>query len=111
MAQGGDPKAGEQQETFFLLFKFTDEGIRNVKRQDERVRRANEIVTAAGATCHFYLTVAGPYDMISVVSGISDLDLARLVLALNSLGTVQTTVVKTLHFYAGQYAKFLATIP
>lgn len=112
MADSGDRPSGEEQkETFFLLFKFTDEGIRNVRRQNERVRRANQIVRDAGATCHFYLTVAGPYDMISVVTNISDRDLVRLVLALNSLGTVTTTVVKTLPFYAEEYAKFLATLP
>jgi uncharacterized protein with GYD domain len=112
MAGPGDRPSGEEQkETFFLLFKFTDEGIRNVKRQNERVRRANQMVTAAGATCHFFLTVAGPYDMISVVTNISDRDLVRLVLALNSVGTVKTTVVKTLPFYEDEYAKFLATIP
>jgi uncharacterized protein with GYD domain len=112
MALIGDrPKGEPQGETFFLLFKFTDEGIRNVKRQSERVKRANEIVSAAGATCVFYLAVAGPYDMVSVVTGISDLDLTRLVLALNSVGTVKTTVLKALSFYADEYAKFLATLP
>ena len=112
MADPGERPSGEEQkETFFLLFKFTEEGIRNVKRQNERVRRANQIVRTAGATCHFYLTVAGPYDMISVVTNISDRDLLRLVLALNSLGTVTTTVVKTLPFYEEEYAKFLASLP
>lgn len=112
MADPGDRPSGEEQkETFFLLFKFTDEGIRNVRRQNERVKHANQMVRAAGATCHFYLTVAGPYDMISVVTNISDQDLVRLVLALNSVGTVTTTVVKALPFYEGEYAKFLATLP
>lgn len=112
MALTGDVKPGEQpQETFFLLFKFTDQGIRNLRGQSDRVKRANDIVTQAGGTCRYYLTVAGPYDMISVVTGLSDTDLTRLVLALNSLGTVQTTVVKTLHFYAEQYGRFLASLP
>ena len=112
MADEGDRPPGEEQgETFFLLFTFTDEGIRSVKSHHQRIRRANSIVRAAGATCHFYLTVAGPYDMISVVTGISDVDLARLVLALNSLGTVRTTVVKALQFYEREYAAFLATLP
>jgi uncharacterized protein with GYD domain len=101
----------EQGSTVFLLFKFTDEGIRNVKQQNERVHRANQIVASAGATCQFYLAVAGPFDMISVVTGISDLDLTRLVLALNSQGTVKTKVVKALEFYEGEYATFLGTLP
>jgi len=33
------------------------------------------------------------------------------VLALNSLGTVKTKVVKALEFYEREYAAFLATLP
>lgn len=108
---GARPPGEPQTETFFLLFKFTDEGIRTVKRQSERTKRANQIVINAGGTCHFYLTVAGPYDMVSIITGVDDRTLARIVLSLNSLGTVQTTVLKCLHFYAEEYAKFLAELP
>lgn len=108
---GGRPTGEEQGETFFLLFKFTDEGIRSVRNQNDRIRQANSIVRAAGATCHFYLVVAGPFDMISIITGISDIDLARLVLALNSAGTVKTKVVKALQFYEDEYASFLAKLP
>ena len=108
---GYRPQSEEQKEAFFLLFKYTNDGIRNVRGQGQRVGRATVIVTKAGGTCHYYLTVAGPYDMVSVVTGISDRDLARLVLALNSEGTVQTTVLKALEFYADEYSDFLKTLP
>lgn len=112
MADPGDRPTGEPQgETFFLLFQFTDEGARSIKQQSARTKRANEIVRSAGGKCHFYLTVAGPYDMVSIVTGIDDRSLARLVLSLNSIGTVRTTVVKALHFYTDEYAKFLGELP
>lgn len=108
----GSKPGPEPEDTFFLLFKFTEEGIRNVKLHPERVKRASDLVRGSGqAKCQFYLTVAGPYDMISVVTGMSDLELARLVLAINSAGTVQTTVVKSLHFSAERYGKFLKDLP
>lgn len=111
-AKDQSPPGPEPEDTFFLLHKYTEEGIRNVKQQGERVKRASDLVRGSGAAkCSFYLTVAGPYDMISVVTGISDLNLARLVLAVNSLGTVQTTVVKSLHFYGERYAEFLKDLP
>jgi len=110
MLQGYPPK-GEPQSIAFLLFRFTDEGIRSVKRHSERTRRASEIVQRAGGTCRYFLTVAGPYDMISIVEGLDDRALARLVLSLNSLGTVRTEVVKSLAFHADDYAQFLNDLP
>ena len=105
------PTTKGTKETFFLLFKYTEKGIRDVKKQSARVKRASSLIGAAGAECRFYLTVAGPYDMISVVSGISDEGLARAVLAINSGGTVQTTVVKSLQFSSSEYTKFLGGLP
>ncbi|MFQ5961059.1 MAG: GYD domain-containing protein [Candidatus Methylomirabilales bacterium] len=101
------PKDKPQTATFFLLFKFTDQGIRTVKQQSQRTRRAYRIVTEAGGTCRFFLTVAGPYDMVSIITGIDDRTLTKLVLSLDSQGTVRTTVLKALDFYTDEYAKFL----
>lgn len=107
----GSTSKGETQSVAFLLFRFTDEGMRSVKRHTERTRRASELVQRAGGTCRFYLTVAGPYHMISVVEGLSDRELAKLVLSLDSLGTVRTEVVKSLAFRADDYAAFLNELP
>lgn len=97
--------------TRLLLFKFTEQGIRTVKDHPKRSSRALDLVTQAGGKCVFYLTAGGVYDMVSVITGLDDLALARLVLSLDSLGTVKTTALTGLRLGAGQWAKLLSEIP
>jgi len=99
------------QKTHILLFNFTDEGIRTVKEHPKRAERALKVVTEAGGTCIFYLTIGGAYDMVSTITGLDEMGLARLVLSLNSLGTVRTTALTGLRLGADQWAKLLEEIP
>ena len=107
-------KPGKPQKpatTHLLLFNFTDDGIRTVKDHPKRAARAFKIVTDAGGNCVFYLTIGGVYDMVSTITGLDDVAIAKLVLALNSLGTVRTTVLRGLPLRADQWAQFVAEIP
>jgi uncharacterized protein with GYD domain len=104
------PKGEKPTRTYFLLFTFTDAGLRTLSEQPARARRAFEIVRRAGGTCTFYLTVGGAYDMVSTVEGLDEIELKRLVLALNAPGTVKTTVLTGLRFRADQWADFIGAI-
>ena len=97
--------------TYFLLFKYTETGLSVVGDQARRARRAFELVRESGGTCSFYLTIGGCYDMVSVVTGLDEVGIARLVLAMDSLGAVRTTVLTGLRFRADQWAHFLGTLP
>lgn len=97
--------------TFFLLFKYTETGLATLVDQPGRSQRASDIVTSAGGHCSFYLTAGGCYDMVSVITGLDEVQLARLVLALDALGTVRTTVLTGLRFRADQWAAFISSLP
>ncbi|MBI1958292.1 MAG: GYD domain-containing protein [Candidatus Rokubacteria bacterium] len=97
--------------THFLLFKYTETGLNVVGDQARRARRAFELVRASDGTCSFYLTIGGCYDMVSVVTGLDEVGIARLVLAIDTLGAVRTTVLTGLRFRADQWAYFLGTLP
>lgn len=96
--------------TYFLLFNFTPEGVRAFKASPERVARANQIVQSLGGRCDFYLTV-GPYDMVSICTFTDDRAIAKLVLALNSLGSVRVTVLTAWNLYTEDYKEFIGAIP
>jgi len=107
---GAAPPAGAKVYTYFLLFHFTPEGARAIKASPERVGRANSIVRSLGGQCDFYLTV-GAYDMVSICRFTDDRAIAKLVLALNALGSVRVTVLTAWNLYSEDYKELIGSLP
>ena len=73
--------------TFMMSLNFTDQGIRTIKDSPKRVQGARDLAKKMGFEIkHLYLT-AGDSDLVVFVEGDN---IAKLALALGSLGNVRT---------------------
>ena len=88
--------------TYVTLFKWTEQGIKNVKdapaRIEESVRHAEEL---GGKVLGFYVTM-GEYDLVSISDWPSDEAAVTTALAISSRGNVRTTTMRA--FSAAEFA-------
>ena len=96
--------------TFIILMKFTDQGIRNVKKT---VERAKSFVEAAeskfGVKIKELYWTLGEYDLVGI-SDVPDEETATaLALSLGALGNVRTLSMRA--FNAEEMSGVIAKIP
>lgn len=93
---------------YFFLWNLTDEALRNVEALKLAIRTASGMVRQLGGTCRLYVTIGGQYDLVGVAQGIDDTKAAELLLAVNGLRMVKTTVfMKAKNFSLSQYDQFV----
>ncbi len=79
--------------TFVTLYKFTDQGIRNVKDSPQRLNAAIKAFEAKGGKLHGAYYTVGEYDLV-IIAEIADekVGLAHT-LATVSMGNVRSTTL------------------
>ena len=80
--------------TYVILYKFTDEGAKNIKGTVQRSRdnrRANE---QRGVTVHNVYWTQGPYDLVCVMEAPDDESIAAAMLGVAALGNTRTTTLR-----------------
>ena len=81
-------------QTYIIQFKFTDQGIRNIK---DTINRAedfkNAVEKAGGKFVNEYYTF-GKYDIISIVESPDDETMMSILLNTQSLGNVRSETLK-----------------
>jgi uncharacterized protein with GYD domain len=55
--------------TFVILYKYTEQGIRNIKDAPKRLEAAKKAVAQVGLTVKEALWLQGEYDFIAIVEG------------------------------------------
>lgn len=75
---------------YVVLFRFTEQGIRNIKQSPERVQTARETFKKAGAGVLDFYLLLGQYDTMFIAEAPDDESIARACLAEASKGNVQT---------------------
>ena len=55
--------------TFVILYKYTEQGIKNIKDAPKRVEAAKKAAAKAGLTVKETLWLQGEYDFMSIVEG------------------------------------------
>jgi uncharacterized protein with GYD domain len=94
---------------YITLYKFTDQGIKNIKDAPGRFQDGLKAWEGMGGKLiGFYLTM-GEYDYVSVGEAPSDEVAAAFNLALGSLGNVRTTTLKA--FSTEEMAEIVKKIP
>jgi uncharacterized protein with GYD domain len=78
---------------YIILFRFTDQGIRNVKDTTKRVNAARSDAEKIGGKFTVNWTF-GEYDTIDVLEAPSDEAALEFELKLGSLGNVKTNTLK-----------------
>jgi uncharacterized protein with GYD domain len=96
-------------ETAVILYKLTDQGIRNIKEAPERIKQGIAGVEAMGGKVTSFLATLGEYDYVSVGEDMSDEAVLTFLLALGSAGSVRTTALKA--FSVEEFSAAVSRIP
>src|SRR5512145_1027939 len=95
---------------YIILFKFTEQGIRNIKDLQKRAQGFKSAVEKAGgkfvSDSFLYLTL-GRYDTVAIIEAPRDETIIRTILSTASLGNVHCETLKA--FTMDEAAKIIET--
>ena len=95
--------------TYIILTNYTQKGIENIKDSPARLDAAKKAFKAMGAELKQWYLVMGQYDAVVVAEGPDDETVAKLALAIGSLGNVRTETLRA--FTEDEYRKIIAALP
>ena len=95
--------------TYIMLVGWTQKGIKNVKESPDRLDAAKKVFQDAGAELKEFYLVMGQYDMVVVAEAPDDETVAKVALAIGSLGNVRTETLRA--FTEEEYRKIIAAVP
>ena len=95
--------------TYITLYKWTEQGIKNVKESPARIKASVKNVEAAGGKLLGIYITMGEYDLVSVYEAPSDEVVAAALLGQGMLGNVRSTTLRA--FTADQFAAIVKKLP
>lgn len=95
--------------TYIMLFRFTRQGIENIKESPARVEAAKKAFQAMDAELKAFYLVLGQYDTVCIVEAPDDATVAKLSLAIGSLGNVRAESLRA--FTEDEYMEIVAGLP
>jgi len=95
--------------TYVTLFKFTDQGIRNVKDTVKRTEANKQAAAQAGVTVKEALWVQGQYDLVSVTEAPDEATAMAMALTIAKAGNATTQTMRA--FSAAEMEAILAKVP
>lgn len=95
--------------TYINLLRFTQRGIENIKESPARVESARKTYERLGAKVKDFYCVMGQYDAVLVAEAPDDETIAKIQLALGSLGNVRSETLRA--FTEKEYRKIVAGLP
>jgi len=95
--------------TYITLINYTPKGIENVKESPNRLDAAKKVFKTMGAELKEFYLVMGRYDIIMVTEAPNDETVAKIALALGSLGNVRTESFRA--FKENEYRKIVSELP
>jgi uncharacterized protein with GYD domain len=94
---------------YVTLYKFTDQGIRNVKDSPNRLETAIKAAEAVGIKMLGAYYTLGEYDLVIVSEIADDAVGVAHTLGINALGNVRSTTMKA--FTPAEFAEIVKKIP
>ena len=95
--------------TYIVLLRFTQQGIQKIKEGPARLDAAKKVFKSMGAELKQWYLVMGRYDAVAIAEAPDDETVAKLALAVGSLGAVQTETLRA--FPENEYRKIIAALP
>lgn len=95
--------------TYIMLFRFTQQGMQNIKDSPARVEAAKRVFQAMGAKVKEFYSVMGRYDTVFILEAPDDETVAKAAFAIGSLGNVRTETLRA--FTEDEYKKIVAGLP
>jgi len=94
--------------TYIQLVNYTQQGVEKIKQCPSRLDAAKEAFRAAGAEIKDFYLVLGRYDIVTVIEAPDGETMAKLALAIGSLGDVRTETLRV--FTEEEYRKIIAAL-
>ena len=94
---------------YVTLYKFTDQGIRDIKGSPERIRRSVAAWEAMGGKLLGVYSTQGPYDLVAISEADDDEMAAAFALAMGSQGNVTTLTMRA--FDPEEFERIVSKIP
>ena len=94
---------------YILLFRWTQKGIENIKEGPARIDRAKELARSMGAEIESLVLLMGQYDFGIRLRAPDDDTVAKLVLAISSLGNVRSETMRA--FTEEEFRQIVDTLP
>ncbi len=91
--------------TYIALFKWTPQGLQNVKQSPSRLDAARKGFEAAGVRMKDFYMVTGQYDMVAVVEAPDDAALAKAILSSTSQGNITSETCRA--FTEDEYRRII----
>jgi len=95
--------------TYIALLKYTQEGMKKIKESPARLDAAKKAFKAVGAELKQWYLVMGRYDAVVITEAPNDETVAKLSLAIGSLGALHTETLRA--FTEDEYRKIIAALP
>ena len=95
--------------TYIQLFRWTDQGIRNVKASPDRVAAAGQAIQSMGGELKAIYVTTGQYDFVGVLEAPDDETVTKFALALGSAGNVRTETLRA--FSLDEFRQLTAALP
>jgi uncharacterized protein with GYD domain len=95
--------------TYIALFKWTQQGLQNVKQSPSRLDAARKGFEAAGVRMKDFYMVTGQYDMVAIVDAPDDAALAKAILTSTSQGSTTSETCRA--FTEQEYRQILGALP
>jgi len=94
---------------YVTLYKFTEQGIRNIKSSPERVRAATAAWDAMGGKLLGVYSTQGPYDLVAISETDDEEMAAAFALSMGAQGNVTTLTMRA--FDPEEYARIISKMP
>ncbi len=95
--------------TFVVLSKYTQQGAQKIKEGPARIDAARQAGRGMGVDLKAWYLVMGRYDIVTIWDAPNDEAMAKLALAIGSLGNVSTETLRA--FTEEEFKKLVAALP
>ncbi len=95
--------------TYIVLLRFTHQGVQNIKDSPARLDAAKKAFESMGAHLKEYYLLFGQYDGVVIAEAPDDETMAKILLAIGSLGNIRTECVRAMT--EGEFRKIVAGLP
>ena len=95
--------------TYVTLYRYTQQGIRNIKESPARVEQARKAIENAGGKFKAIYLTMGRYDLVAVSEWPTDEAAASFLLSLGGAGNVTSETLRA--FDENEFKKIVAAIP
>lgn len=102
-------KGDRPMPTYITLFRYTNQGVENIKESPARIDAGRQAIQAAGGELKAWYLTMGQYDGVIIAEAPDDETVARIALATAALGNIRTETLRA--FTEEEFRQLVASLP